>query len=371
MNRLTLKALMANSSRSLHIVVAVALSVGLIFSAFTVAEGLVGRMAQMTEGYSLTNIFYVVDPSSSLSSARIGPWVLGLIPPGVQVSPILKAQVKLAGQGSEVDVWGVDWGLFVGVRDPWVKGGLPRGSDEVLVGMRLAEMYGISEGNVIEYMYDGGERAFTVTGVFRTGNQYDDGILASMDTVRDIAGSGEDFSLVELKVKDLSSLASSLSLIKESGLMIVPSKAVTDYIGELGDEVRLDLTLVSAVVAFLVLVFISHTLYKVLSDSLGEIIILRMVGVTRKSLTFAILVNSLILSLAGAILGLLLGLIISSALAVSVFLFMGEAYIVLGFDAAVAELCIVSTAAVGIIGGIMSILLRRPYEEPYGARELL
>ena len=371
MNSLTLKALMANSKRSLHVVIAVALSVGLIFSSFTVAEGLVSRMTQMTEGYTVTDLFYIIESASSLSNSEVGPWVLGLIPEDVEASPIVKTYVTLPSQEMEIEVWGVDREAFVKVRQPWIKGSWPSEPDEVMVGVGLSERYGILEGNIIDFVGEEGLRSLTVTGVFKTGSQYDEGLLTSMDFVEEVKNSQKGFSMIELRVSNLGAFSNVLDLIEGSGLRVIPSKGIEDYLSELGEEVRLDLFMFSGVVAFIVLIFVSHTLYKVLSDSSNEIIILRMIGVTRSGLAIAVLIDSVLLSLLGALLGLFLGLLLSSGLAISVFLFLGGSYIFLGFDVSIACYSVLSSILVGLLGGIFSILLRRPYGEPYGSGELL
>jgi ABC-type antimicrobial peptide transport system permease subunit len=371
MNGLTLKALIANSKRSLHVVVAVALSVGLVFSSFTIAEGVMGKMYKMAEGYTVTNLFYVVESTSSVQVSHVGPWVLELVPDGVDASPLLKTNVELTGQGIGIDVWGAEKDEFMKVRNPWVKGSWPSDVDEVMVGVELSERLGVLEGSILMCRVRGELVNLVVTGVFRTGSQFDQGLLAPMNLVQGLIDDFEGFSMIELRVNDFEVFHNAIGSIEDSGVRVLPSKGVEDYLKGLGEEVRLDLFIVSGVVDFLVLIFVARTLYKVLSDCSDEIIILRMIGVTRIDLAKTVLTDSVILTAIGSMLGLVLGLLMANILAVAVYLLLGNSYIVLSFDVVIACYCFLSSILVGLIGGMFSVLFNRPLGKSYGSGGLI
>ena len=52
---------MGNSKRSVHVVLAVAFSVALIYSSFAVTDSFVGRITQLSEGFTVTDTFLILE----------------------------------------------------------------------------------------------------------------------------------------------------------------------------------------------------------------------------------------------------------------------------------------------------------------------
>ena len=364
MNLLALKALLGNSKRSLHVVVAVAFSVAIIASSFTVAESFVMRVNVLSEGYVFTDTFYVVEFGGSVSSALIGSSILEDLGDDNLVSPIVKCIIRTEDE-FEFDLWGVDFEAFKDVRGLRISGETPNRVFEVLVGSKLADDYGVNVGNSIKVYTEQGEVSLIVSGVFSSNSHYGDGFLASRETAWLIRPQiDEMYSIIEIKTEDADALVDSFIV---PGLELVPSIAIGDYLDGLVNDIRLDLYMFSTAIAFLALLTVSHTMYKIVQDSMNELMILRSIGLTRHQILLMIVLNSILLSLTGGFLGLLLGNIIINGASISVFLVLQSIYLPVVFNSSIYLYSLFLAANVGLFGGLLSIGVKRPTRESYGA----
>jgi putative ABC transport system permease protein len=365
MNLLAIKALLGNSRRSLHVIYAVAFSVALIYSSFTVAESFVMRVNILTEGYTFTDTFFIVEPGGSISSTLIEASTLDFLGDTVLVSPIVKCKFIVDDEGNEFDLWGVDFEAFESVRGLWISGVIPDSVSEVLVGTKLADVYGVTVGSSITMNTVQGDVSLIVSGVFRSNSHYDEGFLASHETALLIRPEmNEMYSIIEVKTEDAKTLIEEFQV---PGLELLPSTAMSDYLGGLVKDIRRDLYMVSIIIAFLALLTVSHTMYKIVGDSLNELMILRSIGHTRPQILRLIVLNSLLLSLSGAFLGLFLGNLIINGSSITVFLVLRSVYLPVVFNPETYIFCIFLAVSVGLLGGLLSIVIKRPNRESYGA----
>jgi hypothetical protein len=363
-NYLALKSILCNSKRSLHVIIAVSLSVSIIYSSFVVADGFVRRVEGMTMGYAVTDLLYVIEKDSSLADAMVPELILSHFSSNDRAMGVVKCEVY--SDEYILDLWGVDLAIFRDVRRPRITGVVPSEAGEVLVGSSLADLYGVEIGSVVEVRV--GEKYFEllVSGIASTSGQYDMGLISSLETARLLRPEmGETYSLIEAKVNDASSILESVDL-SPYDLSLVQSLAMQDYMRGVAGEVRQDLYLLSLVLAFLSLISVSHTMYKILGDSMKDLFILRSLGLTKWGLIQTIVADSVLLSFAGALLGLLLGNLLSNAASLFSFLALKTVFLPIRYDEMLFAYCLVLSLFVGVSGGIISVLLKRPVKEAYG-----
>lgn len=359
MNLLALKAIIGNSKRSLHIVYAVAFSVMVISSCFAVSNGFFNRVDMITEGYTLTDIFYIIDPNGSISSTVISDSDFEAINYQNKISPILKSSLTI--DGVLFDLWGVNYESFKEVRGLVVSGDYPSGENELLAGRSVANSYSVNPGDFL--ILDDGN-LMKVTGIFTSNSHFDEGFLTSYETVwRFRPEMSGEYSIIEVKTSDAERLSESF---KSSRLSIVPSNAMIGYLDALVNEIQIDLYVVSLVISLLALFSVAHTMYKIIGDSLEELMILRSIGVTKEHILIIIMLNSVILSLIGGCLGILLGTLIVNGVSIAGFLLIDRVYLALFYDRYILFFCIGLSIIVGFLGGVFSIILRNPTSAVYG-----
>ena len=367
MSLLALKAVMGNSRRSVHVVVAVAFSVAVIYSSFTVADGFFLKAYSMTEGYVSTDLFYVIEEGKSISESRLSETAVDGLPVGLTTCPVCYSLVEASPSGTQLELWGVDVERFQEVRHPRVTGDYPVDPEDVLVGASLANRYGIATGSLIEVPRGGEAVTLRVTGVMRSHCHYDDGLVAAMETLRTFTSLEDEISFIEVRAQDAAAFMDVAPRLAEPGVAIIPSKAMSTYINNVGLDIRQSLYVVSFVITALALVSITHTMYKIMMDSLSELLILRSIGITRKGVYVIVLLDSTVLSFVGAALGLVVGLVVSNAATVLIYLLVKTVYVQVRFDLTLALICMGLSVLMGVVGGALSLNAKRPPQEVYGA----
>jgi ABC-type lipoprotein release transport system permease subunit len=363
MNILALKSILCNSKRSLHVVIAVALCVSIIYSSFVVADGFVRRVESMTGGYTLTNLFFIVDDDVTTLESSIPDLVLESLT-GIDTQGVIQCEVKIDNE--VFDIWGVDFEKFRTVRSLRITGHVPDAKDEILIGSKLAEIYGVGVGSTV-VVSRGGDYEFIISGILSSSGQFDYGFVSSLETARvlrpDLMNS---FSFLEIKSDEPSKVQDDLDLT-EFNLKLVQGLGMQDYLLGLAKEVKRDLYLVSIVIASLSLVSVAHTMFKILGDSMQDLLVLRSLGITRRGLIQTIIADSIILSLFGGIFGLILGNVFANAASLFSFLVLRTVFLPIKYDPLLFLYCISVSLIVGILGGLVSTLLKRPVKEAYGA----
>lgn len=363
LNLIALKALMGNSRRSLHVVLAVAFSVALIFSSFAVTDSFVGRITQLSEGYTVTDTFHILESESSFSKSKINSGILTELPDDIIVSPVIQSKVTVT-QETVLNLWGMDIQGFKDIHGTRISGEPPTRLYEVLAGASLSEKNNIETGNIIPIIIDKESVNLFVTGTFRSSTQYDDGLVASHETALVFRPEMHDsFSYLEVKTQDATTFLENYDAPDTS---LIPSHALQDYLRAVSVEVRNDLLVVSLVISFLTLVTVSHTMYKIVSDSMSELVILRSIGVTKNGVITLIVLNSVILSISGALIGLIFGNVITNAASVSIFIVLKSIYLPVSFDSTLYMYCVLLSTVVGVLGGYASVVFRRPNREIFG-----
>lgn len=362
-NLLMVKALIGNSRRSLHVVYSVALCVALIFSSFTISDGFMDRMGLVTEGYTVSDVYLLVQNGKSLSDSMVSREQYESIDSNVTLCPFVFTWVTLPGTAVDLELWGAPEKEFGEARKPRIKGSFPVEVGEVMVGEVLADRYKVEVGSVVEV--DLTElKHLTVTGVYLTYSHYDQGLVTGLNTItffKDLDG----YSFAEFKTTEIEAFLRE-NADQLSGLDVLPLKGMLSYIDGLGSEIHNDLYVFGVFIASLVLVYVCLTLYKILGDSVDEIAIIRSLGVTKLGVLGLVVVNSLLLCLFGSLLGLALGLLLSNVASVTVFLFIKSIYIPVHWTLGYACSCILLALSMGLSGALVSIVTKQPLKEAYG-----
>lgn len=364
MNFLALKSILGNSKRSLHVVIAVALAVAIIYSSFTVAKGFIERVEYMSEGYALTDLIYIIKRGSSLSESSVSKNVIQQLSGSYHSSGTVLCELE--SHGYTLDLWGVTLDDFTEVWRPRIVGDTPTNRYEVLVGVSLSEAYGINIDTFIEATHGSKEYKFMVTGIITTNSQYDNGLITKQETVSTLRPDQDGFSFIEIKSSEVTEFLR-VNDLSTHGYVLVQSRAMQDYITGLSQEIRRDIYLVSFIVAFLALVSVSHTLYKIMSDSVYEFLLLRSLGLNKKGVLGIIITDSIILSISGAIIGLILGNLISNTASIFSFLILRTVFLPVRYDANLFLFCLLIALTIGILGGVISAIFIRPNRDVYGA----
>jgi ABC-type lipoprotein release transport system permease subunit len=363
MNLIALKAIIGNSKRSLHVVLSVALSVALIYSSFAISDGFIIRITNLSEGFIVTDTYLIFESDSNLSESKIKKDTINSLSHELDLSTVIKTEV-IAGS-KRIVLWGMNYEGFTMVRSPRITGNPPIDLYDVMAGIDLAERYQIEQGSIIQVNTPQGVTSLYVTGVFSSRSHYDLGLITNLETAVKIRPEMRDYySLIEVKTQDQQKIFKENN---KANTVVLPSVALQDYLNGLSHEIQTDLYLISLIISFLTLISVSHIMYKIVSDSMSELKILRSLGVSKNGIIWLLVLNSVILSLIGAIIGLLLGNIITNTASITIFLFLKKTYLSVFFDLQLYLLCISIAIIVGTLGGIISVYIRRPNREIYGA----
>ena len=355
--RLALKALLGNSRRSLHVVVISSLSIVIIFFCFSVTGGFLNQIEGLIEGYSATDIFVVMEEGQGLLESRVSDSLQNQFSENVTVSPVVYLRANLSAPNGlgVIDIWGIDPVSFSSVR-----GGI-RSSAYIekgsYVGQSVASKYGMKNGDTILLNSDGSEFSFQVIGIYRTGTNYDGGVLLSYSDSRTLhSGIAESFSFIELKVDSPSQFISELEPKTFEGLTVTPGLAMTSYIQAVSVEIYENLTILSVVISFLAFVSITRTMNIIVVESEPEFKVLRSLGVSNLGIFALIISDSLILCLAGGILGLIVSVIATNTILLTLFTVFRTGYILPHFNWDLGIQFIAVSVLVGATGGVLPAL---------------
>jgi ABC-type lipoprotein release transport system permease subunit len=364
MNILALKTILCNSKRSLHIVIAVMLSVSIIYSSFIVADGFVRRVEMMTGGYTVTDLLFVIDEKVSLIEAKIPQSILDYVSSFDNAHGVVRCIVS--SKDSTIEIYGVNFEEFSTVRNTKIIGKLPEDFNEVLVSSTIADMYEIGLSSIIEVKIENKNYELIVSGFFISPGQYEYSFLSTLEMARILRPDMvESYSFIEIRSSNTLEVLRALDL-SEYGLVVVQGLGMQDYMRSLASEVKRDLYMVSVIIAFLSLISVSHTMYKILGDSMVDIFILRSLGVTKQGIFYVIVLDSIVLCLTGAFFGFIIGNIISNAASLFSFLILRTVFLPVRYDQVLFVYCLLLSLLVGILGGIIALYAKNPVRDAYG-----
>jgi ABC-type lipoprotein release transport system permease subunit len=313
----------------------------------------------------------MLEKGKSISESKVDASLLYELNGDFQSSPVSRFEVESTSvEELTFEMWGVDSDAFVSVWRPSISGEFPVKPNEVLVGWSLSQIYGVKTGNIINIKTSQLEASLLVTGIVRTSSFYDTGLVTSHENLRDLSNQ-QSYSFIEIKTRDSESFLNQGEKFDEWNVMVLSSLAMQDYLNSFASEIYQDLILVSILVSLIAFIGVSHTMYKIITDSQVELNILRSIGLTRTKTLSLVILDCLLLCAAGSILGLILGIILSSSASVLIYLSLKTVFLRPIYDPWIAVYCVSLSVLLGFAGGGLSILLKRPFREVYGVQDLL
>ena len=353
---LALKALMGNTTRSLHVIASTALCTLIVFSSFSVAEGLLQRLEEVAEGYTATDLFIVMEGGKSISES--------ILPEGFKVdhpniaaaSPIILVEARLCLSEGElpVEVWGVDLPSFSRVRRIYIRGSSFGLHGEALIGASLARKLNLGIGYDLQLSTASARVRVLITGIVETKGPYDDGVVVSIPTARylrpDMASS---YSIIEFRVRDLDAFDSTLREVAEGlkGVEVYPGLGAGRLLTLLRGDITRNLFILSSVIFALSLIAVCHSMVLVVEESEWELRVLRALGATRVFLVKVVLLDSLILCLLGGLFGLALGALASNGVSIALSIVYGVGYLPPKFIPGIALACLLLSLLSGLAAG--------------------
>ena len=232
---------------------------------------------------------------------------------------------------------------------PWWKleGRLPSGSDEVLVGLNVRNEFGLEIGD--DAVISG--RTFTVSGVlWETGGEEDNLVLFELPVLADLTGRTDTVNLIEVTaastdVIDRLTTEIQAALPEASVASVKSSIEFTEQANSALADFGLAVTLLIVVIAGAVVMI---TMLTAVKERQKEIGVMRAVGFKRRHIASLVMLESAMLSSAGAVVGTVGGLL-GAALAPRL---VGD----LGLGLVVSPLVILASIAVAFAVGLSAAL---------------
>ncbi len=329
--RFAWRSLRARPLRTVLSVVGIALGVAVLFAALATDAGIesgVGRTVDAVMGRADLRVGAFEEQglsATTLTAIRATPGVALAAPlieqrTYLQRDPLITAAATVAAYESPVTVIGLDPavdGSATGIHDAQVASGLGLavgGGNEALLPGPLARDLGLVVGDQLTLLGDGGPVVFRVSGLLAGGGP--DPAAGSRTVVVSLAASAGLFgqrgsSWVDVQ---LGPEATVDGVAAEFDQRLTAEPYVISDRADLAASLRASTAgfqaltaLIAAVTLFGGAFLIFNTLSMTLSERVREIGLLRAAGTTRGQVHRLVLVQALILGLAGSALGLLLG----------------------------------------------------------------
>jgi len=357
MIRLALKAIMANATRSLHIIVTVALCVMIVFSSFSVANGLLLRFKSMTEGYNVTSLLFLLEKNKVPSESKLDEGIK-LNNSNIQSTCpmiLVKANISFLEGSMPIEVWGVSSSLPE-VRPLKLKGSFFSTNEEAIVGVSLAKKLGLEIGHQILLESRSANTSVLITGIFESESSFDIGILTPLSTARILRPEmASSFSLIEIRVKDPKTVQSTANILSMEypEMDVNLGMAMIEFIDLSSGDVVRDLWILSTIIFAVAVITVYHTMGCIVKESEWEIKVLRSLGAKRSTITKIFILEALILCFIGGMAGLCFGALLSNAAAITIFVIQQNYYVRPVFNLPLAVSCIALSMTASILGGIL------------------
>ena len=266
------------------------------------------------------------------------------------------------------------------------------GENTAMVGESLAAREGIHAGDRITLSGEKGQEELTVTGIFESGGEEDDGIFAPIETVQRISGTDgqitsievsalttPDNELAEKAAKDPSSLtiaqyelwyctayASSIcyqiqEVITDS--VASPVRQVADSEGAILEKTQLLMILITILSLIGSGLGITNLVTASVMERSKEIGLMKAVGATDGAISALVLAEVLITGAAGAVIGYFAGFGFAQIIGNSVF---GSAIEMKGFVIPIVGVLVLAVTLTGSIPAVRMLLRLQPAEVLHG-----
>ena len=251
------------------------------------------------------------------------------------------------------------------VRPYWsIEGKVPQGSEQILLGVNLAEKFRLHVGDLIglkvaqlrenndeqnsgDVNHSG--KQLEISGLLRTGGPEDDLAVLSPDSYTAMGGVADHYSLVEYSLKgdtaQLSALAKTIEK-KVNGIDAEVVRRTTQNETRIAHTLSNLIWVVSIIISALMLIAVSATLSSIVSERAREIGLKKALGALSKDVFTELIGESILLGLFGGFLGVLLGIGLADYILQKVFLARVE------INWIIIVLTIVFSVAVAVIGSL-------------------
>ncbi len=226
------------------------------------------------------------------------------------------------------------------------------GTDGLLVDDRTAKAEGYHLGSVVPVTFASGQRLLTVQGVYRSSGPFSGGVI-STSTARQVGARDLD-EIVYVRVAPGADVTATRAAV-EHAMAGFPNVTVQDqsqFKASIRDQVDQLLYLVYALLGLAVVIAvlgIVNTLALSVVERTREIGLLRALGMVRRQLRTVVRLESVSISVYGALLGLVIGVLFGAALQRSL---ADQGISVLGVPWAVLAIVLVASVVVGVLAAV-------------------
>lgn len=371
---LAFKNLLRHKIRSLLTLIGIAASIAVVFSIISFNRGFEKGLSKELER---TGIHFMVVPAGCphevaalVLHGAVTPQFLDLhIMDKIKnndnisiASPILVTQMPNPERHRIDLIYGMEMSYIMALKPFWeIKGSMPSGDNEIIIGYEVAKHDNIKIGDTITYPSTGGgiagSKSFKVTGIInRTGGQDDAFIYMPIKAVQEMLQKPEGATAIGVKVYDVMRMTEVVDELSQSmpGIQIVTMGQVMDSIANLASSAKV-LSLSVAVIAILIsAVSVMNSILMAIFERTQEIGMMRAIGASRFDTFRIIIKETLVLTTAGGIAGVIIANIGATAIEGFVKQFMP--YVPSGklitFEPSLAAVCIMFSVVLGILAGV-------------------
>lgn len=361
---LATKNVSRKKERSVLTIIGVLLAVGAFVALLSLAEGLYVRIQREMNG---RNVDLYVAPRSALPMP-VGP-IAGVgmstetIPESVVTAlktwknvaaaeAVYRFQQTFDGRG--LVIWAMAPDAFAAfIRGLSVDSShYPKNDKEVLIGDAIAREFNLSEGGFLTIAGD----EFRIVGTFTTGGGLTDYFCyVSVPAAQRIIGNGAQE--VWCKLKETNDANDTADDINKSALFAqVKARTAAQYLGAASEFINYAWLLQFAVAAIGVLIAMSAAMNTMLMSTyerLKEFATLRAIGASRINVMVMILLESVILSLAGGVLGVVVGAMGARLLDSAVMTLFKTTFPIGALTAPLILEGLILSVAVGLVGAVI------------------
>jgi putative ABC transport system permease protein len=326
---LPLKNLLRRKVRTLLSAIGIALGVLMIVSLVSVADG----MRELTNDMSkmMGKIIYVlqadasIDPTGSILDMGIVsdiekiPEVEAVSPMVWMIGPVEGYNAAASFLGSNMEIIGIDPEKEVKLQSPFVKLTVGRVFDKdekdgAILGAAALRNMNKKVGDTVKILYKGEKYPFTITGVYETGNTASDGhLVVNLAELQKIMQMPRDrihmIGVTPTRAEQSSLVARKIKLMIPN----VDSSYMSSAMGLLSDftnTLQLATWVIAGIAALIGGIGIMNTMAMAITERTKEIGIMKAVGWTERDIIQSIVLESVMISLIGAIVGIGLGCLV-------------------------------------------------------------
>lgn len=366
--KIVIKNLFRHRTRSLLTLMGIATAVAALFSIISFNRGFEKGLARELDR---TGIHFMVVPSGC--PHEVASLVLhGAVIPkfldtsvmkeimnakGIElVSPILVSQLPNREKNRIDLIYGMDMSHIRKIKPTWIiKGDIPYGKDEIVIGSEIAKHDNIKIGDSVTY--SAVKRSFKVSGILeKTGSQDDAFIYMPIKTAQEIFNKHDGATAIGVRVSETEKMNAVTEELSKNvpGIQIVTMGQVINSLLSLASSAKV-LSLSIAVIAVLISAFgVINSILMAIFERTQEIGMMRSMGASRLDIFRLTIEETVVLTASGGIAGIAAANVGSGAIEIFVRRFMP--YVPSGnmitFDFWLAALCLVFSIIIGITSGL-------------------